>query len=136
LLTRGTASVENDRKICWKANDSSWAILPKSCVEAGCGLAKKKLPECMGVHGAVSFHSVRDMCIRYRWVLPQAGNRLKNTCRYTVAQCNLSEQEKVEGTQNGILNSRRKRERRKIEGTVLHEQVEELGRTEWKPGGT
>jgi hypothetical protein len=95
------------------------------------GLAKESLPECMGGTWSYSqFPQWQDIRIRYEWDLPAGtGNKDSGlTYEYTVAQyCNLSEQEKVERRRKmNILNSRRKRERRKIEGTVLHEQVEEL----------
>jgi hypothetical protein len=95
------------------------------------GLAKESLPECMGGTWSYSqFAQWQDVRIRYEWDLP-AGSGSKDsgvTYEYYVEQyCNLSEQEKVERRRKmNILNSRRKRERRKIEGTVLHEQVEEL----------
>jgi hypothetical protein len=95
------------------------------------GLVKKNLPECMGGTWSYSqFPQWQDVRIRYEWDLPAGtGNKDSGiTYKYTVEQyCNLSEKDKVERRRKmNILNSRRKRERRKIESVVLHEQVEEL----------
>jgi hypothetical protein len=95
------------------------------------GLAKESLPECMGGTWSYSqFPQWQDVRIRYEWDLPVGkGNKDSGvTYKYIVEQyCNLSEKDKVERRRKmNILNSRRKRERRKIEGAVLHEQVEEL----------
>jgi hypothetical protein len=97
----------------------------------GYGLVIKHLPkELGGTWDDDKFAQWQDQRMRYEWEIP-AGTGHKDSgyvLEYTVAPFSkLTEEEKAERKRRmNVLHSRRKRERRKVEAEVFHEQVAEL----------
>jgi hypothetical protein len=97
----------------------------------GYDLARKHLPKVLGGKWDYErFAQWQDQMMRYEWEIP-AGTGHKDSgyvLEYTVKPFSeLSEEEKCERKRRmNVLHSRRKRERRKVEGEVFHEQVADL----------
>jgi len=96
------------------------------------GLAKESLPPSIGGTWSYErFNGWQDMRIRYEWQLPIRGAKEHGAApvpKYTVEPLNqLSEASKTERKRRlHILHSRRSRGRKKIETSVLADQVSDL----------